>query len=125
MENTPNLDYLNEVTKEHVEGFYFVDYIDTKSCSWIRCPFQDINDVALSGLRAKQNGCKRYRVTPMVELIEPINRDGFTEDEFRWDAPEDAEFIPVAQKVEAMFDSRYRITKEFMEFYLGDISAWW
>jgi hypothetical protein len=119
MENSNQNDYLNEVTKEDVEGLYFVDYKETQPTAWVRIPYMTLNQVMFEQMSFRKRKIRQFRVLPLETLIEPVNEDGLTEEEFRLNACEEDQFVPVMQKVEAIFDSRYRITRDMMRYYLN------
>ena len=112
-------DYLSEVTNEDVKGLYFVDYKETQPAAWVRIPYMTLNQVLFEQMSFRKREIKQFRVLPLETLIEPVNEGGLTEEEFRLNASDEDRFVPVRQKVEEIFDSRYRITRDMMEYYLN------
>ena len=116
------LNYLYDLKKDDVKDYYFVDYELYKYnyrlgerdmiSSWIRESWLSSGDLAYITATNEWDHVKDFRIHSYKDLIEPVNKDGLTEDlcEFK-----EIEFEPVQQKIEHIFDDRYRITRDTLE----------
>jgi len=108
-----------DVTRDEVRGIYFVDYTEDQDgkLRWIREPYVPTANLFHFFLKWDKKTHKSIRVTPLEDLIEPINKELQTESEFRYCKGNDAKFEPWGQVSERMFDSRYSITKMKLELW--------
>ena len=106
-------------TKEEVRGIYFVDYIrdDDGFIRWIRDPYVTTAGLFGYALYWDESKHSNIRVTPLEQLLEPINEQLQTESEFRHSAGPDADFEPWGQVSERMFGAMYAITKYKLEMW--------
>lgn len=111
----PNLDYLNKVTPEMVDGLFFMDYHCKKEIRWVRSPYLTAQQVAIYCATMDWSQVSNLRIHNMVDLIEPVDKDGKTKGICEY---HEEEFIPVCQLAEYIFDSRYAITPEMIATYL-------
>ncbi|MDC3393168.1 hypothetical protein OAW26_02490 [Luminiphilus sp.] len=109
-----DLGYLNEVTPEDVRGLFFLDFFHKEEVRWVRNPYVTLRDISIQLATIDPDHVKNLRVQSFEDLINPVNDSGFTEDECY---AMEVEFVPVCQKVEWVFDKRYRITKEILSHY--------
>jgi hypothetical protein len=116
------LNYLYDLKKDDVKDYYFVDYElykynhrlgerDTIS-SWIRESWLGSSDLAYITATNEWDHVKDFRIHSYKDLIEPVNEDGLTEEDCEL---QEIEFEPVRQKIEHIFDDRYRITRDTLE----------
>ena len=109
-----NLDYLNEVSPEEVKDYYFVDWFDTEEVRWFRNPWCSEKTVKFITNSLDLSKVNRFRVFPYTELVLPVNEEGELQRYWEPKNP-DQEFVPVCQKVEYHFDSRYQINRVVLE----------
>lgn len=111
----PNLDYLNKVTPEMVEGLFFMDYHCKKEIRWVRSPYLTAQHLAIYCATMDWSQVSNFRIHNMVDLIEPVDKDGKTKEVCEYHKEE---FVPVYQLAEYIFDSRYAICPEMIATYL-------
>jgi hypothetical protein len=109
------LNYLYELTKDDVKDYYMMDYrlyMDWKGKRvydrHVRHSYLTSRQLAIITATMDWSYAEKFRVHSFRDLIEPVNKDGKTKFECEYDKNE---FIPVCQKAEYIFDSRYRVTR--------------
>ena len=108
-----DLEYLFELTEEDVKGFYFLDYMrGNHNNSYRKYGWLKVRDIAVYSSMLDWSEIDDFRVQRYTDLIEPVNKDGQTNDECQENG---IVFIPTSQKIEYLFGDDYRITHESLE----------
>ena len=110
-----NMDNLNKVTPEMVEGLFFMDYHCKKEIRWVRSPYLSAQQVAIYCATIDWSQVSNFRVHNMVDLIELVDKDGNTKEDCEFLGKE---FVAFCQLAEYIFDSRYAITPKILAMYL-------
>jgi hypothetical protein len=113
------LNYLYDVTKYDVQGYYFIDYISHAYWNGKKLrethellPYLTSEKVAMRSASLNWENVDKFRVHTYEDLIEPVNEDGLTEKDCEL---EEVEFEPVRQKIEHMFGDRFRVLPESLD----------
>jgi hypothetical protein len=115
--NTPS-----EISGEDVRGLFFMDYTyfegEERLPRWIRSPYKDCIYISQRMSNLDFSRVENFRIQSLEDLIVMVDEKGRREIECLY---KNIDFEPKFQKIEYLFDSGYKVSREMLNYHTGRI----